>query len=69
MESKDYVLCHDFGYGRETETEIKKLKLRNINDLIVYTNEILETQIIGDYNDQIKVIENAFIKIAYEKVI
>ena len=41
MDSKEYVLNHDFGYGREPELdELKKLELRNIEDLIVYVDEL-----------------------------
>lgn len=33
----DYVLNHDFGYGKEPEQkELNKLALRNIDDLKVY---------------------------------
>lgn len=40
----DYVLKHDFGYGRETELEtLNKLELRNIDDLKVYVNDALST--------------------------
>ena len=37
MTSKDYVLKHDFGYGREPELEnLIKLELRNYEDIKVY---------------------------------
>lgn len=39
MKSKDYVLKHDFGYGREPELEddeLIKLELRNIDDVKFY---------------------------------
>lgn len=37
MDSKQYVLEHDFGYCREPELEnLIKLKLRNFEDVKVY---------------------------------
>ena len=43
MNSKEYVLNHDFGYGRVPETKIiNKLNLRNIEDLKIYVDDILE---------------------------
>lgn len=40
--SKDYVLNHDYGYGQEEEKEeLNKLKLRNINDLKVYVEDVI----------------------------
>ena len=39
MNSKDYVLKHDFGYGREPELiNLNKLELRNLEDVKVYVN-------------------------------
>ena len=53
MDSKEYVLNHDFGYGREPELdELKKLELRNIEDLIVYVDESLDNAFI-DYQHNI----------------
>lgn len=49
MNSKEYVLNHDFGYGQNLETKkIKKLKLRNIYDLIEYVDDLVETQFAKD---------------------
>lgn len=43
MDSKEYILKHDFGYGRNPETKIiNKLELRNIKDLKVYIDDVLE---------------------------
>ena len=43
MNSKEYVLNHDFGYGREPELkELNKLELRNIEDVKVYVADVLE---------------------------
>lgn len=48
MNSNDYVLNHDFGYGREPELEeLIKLKLRNFEDLKVYINNIITTQFVA----------------------
>ena len=37
----DYVLKHDFGYGREEELPIKKLLLRNFEDCKDYVDDIV----------------------------
>ncbi len=39
MESKEYILSHDFGYGKEQE--IAKLELRNIEDVKIYVDWII----------------------------
>ncbi|MBQ8792231.1 MAG: hypothetical protein IJZ62_01240 [Clostridia bacterium] len=47
MDSKKYVLHHDFGYGREPEIEnIIKLNLRNYEDLLVYIADIIQKDFI-----------------------
>ena len=39
----DYVLKHDFGYGREEELEeLNKLTLRNIKDVEVYVTDVIK---------------------------
>ena len=39
MDSKDYVLNHDFGYGKgDLACIINKLELRNIEDIKFYVN-------------------------------
>ncbi|MBQ4558159.1 MAG: hypothetical protein IJA61_02140 [Clostridia bacterium] len=39
MNSNDYVLNHDFGYGRVPEVlKLNKLELRNVEDLKFYVN-------------------------------
>lgn len=43
------LLNHDFGYGNSTifkDSEIKKLKLENINDLKLYIEDLLVSQLI-----------------------
>jgi len=43
MDSNEYVLKHDFGYGREPELkELNKLELKNIEDVKVYVADVLE---------------------------
>ena len=44
MDSKDYVLNHDFGYGREPELYVLfKLELRNLEDVKVYVLDSIKT--------------------------
>ena len=44
MDSKDYVLNHDFGYGREPELDVLfKLELRNLEDVKVYVLDSIKT--------------------------
>lgn len=39
----NYVLDHDFGYGKEKETkELTKLSLRDVNDVRVYVLDVIE---------------------------
>lgn len=39
----EYVLNHDYGYGKEPEQEeLNKLELRNIEDLKVYIKDIMK---------------------------
>ncbi len=43
------VLNHDFGYGNSTifkDSDIKKLKIENINDLKLYIEDLLVSQLI-----------------------
>lgn len=42
----EYVLNHDFGYGN-FEGYIHKLRLRNLEDLKVYIEDILKSQFVG----------------------
>ena len=59
MDSKEYVLNHDFGYGREPELdELKKLELRNIEDLIVYVDESLDNAFIDYQHNIISIFKN-----------
>lgn len=63
----DYVLNHDFGYGKEED--INWLKLRNIQDLRDYIFEILKTQIVGDVkNNKVRFLkEKKWIEVVIEK--
>ena len=48
MDCKNYVLKHDFGYGREPElNQMIKLKLRNEKDLKVYILDVLENSFVN----------------------
>lgn len=50
----DYVLNHDFGYeGSLEHININKLKLRNINDLKVYIENVIPTILVANYKDGI----------------
>lgn len=41
----NYVVNHDFGYGKEVETkELNKIMLRNFKDLKVYLNNVIKSQ-------------------------
>ena len=52
--SKDYVLKHDFGYGREEELEeLYKLELRNFEDVKVYVEDVIKNAFNATYQDNI----------------
>ena len=58
MDSKEYVLNHDFGYGREPELdELIKLELRNIEDVKVYIADALENAFIDFNKIQVEISE------------
>ena len=47
MDSKEYVLNHDFGYGREPELdELFKLELRNLEDVKLYVFDAIKNAYI-----------------------
>ena len=64
MDSKQYVLEHDFGYCREPELEnLIKLKLRNFEDVKVYVEwtireafaaTVTKNTVIKFYSDKTK---------------
>lgn len=48
--SKDYVLNHDYGYGKEPEQEkLNKLKLRNVEDLKIYVNDVISNAFVATF--------------------
>lgn len=52
--SKDYVLNHDYGYGKEPEQEkLNKLKLRSVEDLRVYVDDVIVNAFVATYNNNI----------------
>lgn len=42
----NYVLKHDFGYGKDEE-EINKLELRNFEDLRIYLEDIIKNTFVA----------------------
>lgn len=54
LNSKDYVLLHDFGYGKQPQQEkLNKLKLRNLEDLKIYVNDVMECAFVATWHDNI----------------
>lgn len=52
--SKNYVLSHDYGYGKEPEQEkLNKLKLRSVEDLKVYVDDVIGNAFVATYNNNI----------------
>lgn len=68
MNSKKYVLEHDFGYGQECEQEqLNKLQLRNCEDLIIYLDDILNIQFAANIkNNVIYFNDNTIMKMKIE---
>ena len=67
MDSKTYVLKHDYGYGREIEiTELNRLNLRNIEDLQVYLQDLLQKELICT-NNVLITIKSANIEVGLVK--
>ena len=57
MNSKEYVLNHDFGYGREPELdELIKLELRSIEDVKVYVADALENAFINYKEIKVEIV-------------
>ena len=57
MNNKEYVLNHDFGYGREPELdELIKLELRNIEDVKVYVADVLENAFINYKDIKVEIV-------------
>lgn len=58
--NNDYVLKHDFGYGREEELEeLIRLKLRNLNDLETYVLDIIQNSIVCSAGKRVLLIDTA----------
>ena len=70
MESKEYVLNHDFGYGWENKVkEINKIKLRKFEDLKIYLDDVLENCFINYEQGSFRLTEkNIKMKIEFEEL-
>lgn len=69
--SKEYVLNHDYGYGKEPEQEnLNKLELRNSEDLKVYVNDVIANAFVATYKRGVVVFKGISKKtrIVIEKV-
>ena len=68
IDSKKYALSHDFGYGVCPELKnLKKINLRNIEDLKVYLRDLINS-LFTHTKDNIIKIENYKIEIIIEKL-
>lgn len=43
----EYVLLHDYGYGREEQLPLNKLELRNFDDCKVYIEDIISQAFVA----------------------
>lgn len=69
MNSKKYIVSHDFGYGKIPEqTFINKLKLRNLNDIKYYIQDILYNAFDCKTNNTAIEINNDIKQIIIERV-
>ena len=59
MENK--ILNHDYGYG-EGKQNIKKLKLKNINELKMYIKDVIENIYGGNFTHDIVSLHNDNVK-------
>jgi len=56
----NYVLKHDYGYGREEELEeLNRLKLRNIKDVETYVLDIIENGFVCSAGNKVYLIDKA----------
>ena len=68
MNSKNYVLHHNYGYGLdEEENELNKLTLRNLTDLKVYITDLTKQFNAKRKHNKLK-FNNETIKIKIKKV-
>ena len=72
MDSKGYVLNHDFGYGKgDLDSILNKLELRNMEDVKFYVNWSMKEIFLANVtNDNIITIfdDNSKVQILIEKV-
>ena len=69
MNSEQYVLNHNFGYGKRKECKkVKKLKLRNFEDLEIYIKDIIKIGFISKTNNNmLHFADNSKIEVVVEK--
>ncbi len=59
----EYVLNHDYGYNREPERKnLRKLKLRNLDDLKTYIKQFIEDKFCASFINWIVVFNNSKLK-------
>ena len=59
MDNKGYVLNHDYGYGKANEQiELNRLNLRNLDDLYIYLQDLLQKELITSSNVIITIFSN-----------
>ena len=64
----DYVLKHDFGYGKDLEQkEINKLNLRNYDDLTTYVDEVI-SMFDAKVKNRVVAFDNSKTQIILEKI-
>ena len=71
VNSKEYVLNHNYGYGKEPEQEnLNKLELRNSEDLKVYVDDVIANAFVATYKNGVVNFKdnNQKTKIVIEKV-
>lgn len=69
--SEEYVLNHQFGYGKFKEKiKLNKLKLRNIDDLCVYVNDSVINAFDASYQNNVIqfYLDNSKCKIIIENI-
>lgn len=67
--SEKYVINHRYGYGgKNLKKELNKLELRNVNDLLVYIDGVIDNAFDAEYKDKTLrfYIDNSKCKIVIE---
>jgi len=67
----DYVLNHDYGYGKHPEQRVlNKLSLRNIEDLKTYIIQLVEDMFYATFEDWYVIFkeDNLITKIIIENI-